>query len=73
MKYSYTREMRCNEEIGEYAAFAIMAMNGTVCIRYIAEVFLEEEKARTFVSLCNRLKLDPLHLEDAIYDAIAAE
>lgn len=49
MKYSYTKEVRRNEEIGEYVAFAIMVMNGTVCIRYIAEVFLEEEKARTFV------------------------
>ncbi len=70
MNYSYIKEEGKTQESKPYTAFSVVAMEGAACIYSVKEAFLDEKQAQRFVSLCNDLSLDPIHLLDAVYDAI---
>ncbi len=44
--------------------------NGRV-MRAIADIFFDKKRALHFVELCNRLQLDPIHLDDVIEDILS--
>ncbi len=37
---------------------------------FIPDVFLEEEEAARFVARCNKLSLDPSHLQEVLHDTL---
>jgi len=41
-------------------------------VRSVRDVFCDAADAERFIRLCNLLELNPVHLDDAIADAIAA-
>ncbi len=57
-KYVYGIELCCEKE-GEL-----------VRLNYISSVFTDEVSAKSFVELCNRLELSPVHFYDAVEDAV---
>ena len=54
----------------QYTAYnVIVKMNNTVLTRF-SDVFFNEDAARHFVDMCNRLELDPMHVADVIDDVL---
>lgn len=74
MNYQVVQESLWTREIGRYTSYGVCAwhMEGErrVVLAHISDVFLNEETALNFVDRCNRLKLDLIHLSDAIEDAL---
>ena len=73
----YTSE--CSDsETGDYISYAIIAVrikenDGAVTAEEICtvhDVFLNESRAREFAGICNELGLSPVHIYDAVQDAI---
>lgn len=58
--YVYGIELCCEKE-GEL-----------VRLNYISSVFTDEVSAKSFVELCNRLELSPVHFYDAVEDAVSS-
>lgn len=70
-EYERKKEQFTDPDFGTYTAYAVVVkVQGTV-VRCISDVFLSEAVADQFISLCNKLELDPVHLEEAIEDALA--
>lgn len=76
--YDYIREECSDSETGDYISYAIIAVrikenDGAVTAEEICtvhDVFLNESRAREFVGICNELGLSPVHIYDAVQDAI---
>lgn len=76
--YDYIREECSDSETGDYISYAIIAVrikenDGAVTAEEICTVhdaFLNESRAREFVGICNELGLSPVHIYDAVQDAI---
>ena len=76
--YDYIREECSDSETGDYISYAIIAVrikenDGAVTAEEICtvhDVFLNESRAREFVGICNKLGLSPVHIYDAVQDAI---
>ena len=72
--YDVVRENHSDSEIGNYDAFGITAFRITdgakekLC--HIEDVFLNENKAKEFTQKCNDFQLSPVHIYDAMLDAI---
>lgn len=72
--YDVVKENHSNGEIGNYDSFGIAVfrvIDGTkekLC--HIEDVFLNESKAKEFTQRCNDFQLLPVHIYDAILDAI---
>ena len=70
--YQATTEELYDSDIGFYTAYGILALAPDepacpgCCFR---DVFHSRDEADRFADLCNRLKLSPLHLRDAVEDA----
>lgn len=43
----------------------------SIRVNYISGVFTDEDSAKSFVELCNRLELSPVHFYDAVEDAVS--
>lgn len=73
--YKMMRETLNCAEIGSYTAYGIaaykLADGEATLIKFISDVFLNENDAESFVKKCNELKLDIIHLCDVIEDFIA--
>lgn len=76
--YDYIREECSDSESGAYISYAIIAVRikentGVVTAEEICtvhDVFLNESRAREFAGICNELELSPVHIYDAVQDAI---
>lgn len=76
MNYTYT--LRTDELIDEagnhHLAYGITVLesNSLVIINSIPNIFLEQMRALEIITLCNSLKLNPVHLKDLAEDLIIA-
>ena len=70
MNYRMITERRQDTDAGWYMAYGIALFEGDRPVRYIPDVFLQREQALDLVECCNRLALDPIHLDDVIEDAL---
>lgn len=76
--YDYIREECSDSETGDYISYGIIAVRikendkavtaEAICTVY--DVFLNESRAREFAGICNELGLSPVHIYDAVQDAI---
>ena len=66
------KESLCSEDVGSFTTYGIGVCENNQRLEYISDVFLDQQKAKQFVVLCNRLQLDPLHLSDVIKDAVSS-
>lgn len=68
IKYKIVEEHLCNPEIGDYISYGVCVCRDTTqeveC--FVSDVFLEKEKAMTFVNQCNEMKLEAVHLPNVI-------
>jgi hypothetical protein len=73
--FQTTEEKLYHHDIGYYTAYGISALrvdnDQAEFITHVSDVFLEKEKAESFVRLCNELHLDLIHFFDVIEDAIS--
>lgn len=73
--YQVKKEILYHTETGFYTTFGIDAVrtisNHTILIHSISDVFLEQADAEEFVQICNDEELSPLHLHDAIENALS--
>lgn len=73
-RYSIIKEKLHTPDLGDYVSYGICAYliseNKNIEIAHISDVFLEKDDAVNFINLCNQLKLDPVHLNDAIENAL---
>ena len=72
VQYRTIRQALRSDEIGTYMAFGICVQNGASDSCCIPDVFLHEQEAKDFVARLNELQLSPIHLMDAIEDALNA-
>ena len=73
MRYYVIREILECEEIGKYKAYGIELREKGMVLRRVSDVFRTYKSAWRFCRRCNRFRLSPEHLDDAIEDAIAVE
>lgn len=72
--YDFIRENCSDSEIGEYVSYGIVVFRisgeakETLCT--VHDAFLSERKASEFTERCNKLGLSPVHIYDAVQDAI---
>lgn len=73
-KYSIEKENNFHKEIGNYTSYGIKVTlvnkNISQNIEYISDVFVDEKMAYDFINKCNKNKLEPVHIYDAIEDAL---
>ncbi len=67
MNYRICEETLLLEGIN-YISYGINLYNNGKCIKHIPNVFTDKITAETFINLCNKHKLSPIHLEDFIDD-----
>lgn len=72
--YDVVRENHSDSEIGNYDSFGITAFRiidgAKEKLCHIEDVFLNENKAKEFTQKCNDFQLSPVHIYDAVLDAI---
>lgn len=72
--YDFIREKYPEGEAGAYVSYGIVAIkisdNAKETICTVHDVFVNENKAKEFTCLCNKLNLSPVHIYDVIQDAI---
>ncbi|MDO4302146.1 MAG: DUF6514 family protein [Clostridia bacterium] len=69
VKYAIVKDTLSIEGIS-YNTYGIIVLFNNKPIRYISDIFLNENEIESFVSLCNELKLSPIHLDEVIDDII---
>lgn len=70
IQYLIIRETYTNPCTGQYKAYAVIVRKNLEAVAYVPDVFLKRKQAKRFITLCNRYALDPVHLFDAIEDAL---
>lgn len=71
--YRLRSDKKVDEEEGTgtvYTVYGIEVWEKGRCIQSIEDVFLDLHSAEEFVLLCNQLKLNRVHLMDAVMDAL---
>lgn len=72
--YQLVEESLWAEDVGIYNTFGICAYEAggksEKEVAHVSDIFLIREKAEQFVDMCNKLKLDVIHLLDVIEDMI---
>lgn len=75
--YQTVEETCWNPSVGMYRAFGICAYceekGEKQIIAHIKDVFFDQTTAQRLVDICNRLKLDVVHLYDVVEDALQQE
>lgn len=66
--YVVERDTKTNEDGEEYTCYGIKAYENNQIVNSLLDVFLNEPIAKDFADMCNRLQLNPIHLENAIED-----
>lgn len=71
-KYCIVKGLYINEENQRYISYGIVLFknkNGKfAAIRLLHDIFLDHQKAKDFVKLCNDNELSPIHLNDVLED-----
>lgn len=76
MNYTYRlrEDIIFDEEEKEYTVYGIEAIKSNNGIfQSFPDIFFSEEMGKTFVNLCNICKLEIIHLEDAVEDALTEQ
>lgn len=68
--YCIQEEKLYHKDLGYYTAFAIKAFQNNKLVEFVSDVFLDKEKANSFVRQCNELQVDLVHLYDVIDDIL---
>lgn len=70
--YKVVEENLQNSELGSYIAYGISVyLRATnIILISISDVFLERDKAKKLVELCNKNSLEPIHLREVVEDAV---
>ena len=68
--YRLRKDNFSNPDIGTYSSYGIDAVDeiSDAPVRSIMDISIEKEPLENLVSLCNKLQLDLLQLDDAIQD-----
>lgn len=69
-KYKLIKEKLYHENSGDYIAYGIAVYAGKTPIRKISDVSTDKHRVRKLCRLCNKLKLDPEHINDVVSDLI---
>ena len=72
IEYIAVKEEIKNEWGELYISYGIEVRADGHPIRQVHDITLNENDANDFASLCTRLKLDPIQLDEAIYDLLCA-
>ncbi|MBO5273443.1 MAG: hypothetical protein J6I45_02385 [Clostridia bacterium] len=72
IEYIAVKEEIKNESGELYISYGIEVREDGRTIRRVPDVTMNEKEANDFASLCTRLKLDPIQLDEAIYDLLCA-
>lgn len=64
-------DIEIDEDNREHAIYGITALDssGNV-LKTIKDIFFDKQKAENFVELCNKEKLELIHLQDAAEDVL---
>lgn len=70
--YRVIKENLINTETGSYTSYGIGVYNtkskSAICV--ISDVFISQEKAVLFTTMCNDMQLDIVHLPNVIEDCL---
>ncbi len=66
--YFIKEEIFENEEIGKYITYGVVIYQKDKAVREIYDVSTSKRKVMELCARCNRLKLDPMHIDDVIED-----
>lgn len=73
-EYCAEKEVLYNSQLGRYVSYGIgvyiVKEKSRKRLDYVSDVFLNEKDAVSFVLLCNSLGLEPVHLPEAIEEAL---
>lgn len=73
-EYCVEKEVLYNYQLGRYVSYGIgvylVKEKSRKRLEYVSDVFLSEKEALSFVRLCNSLDLEPVHLPEAIEEAL---
>ena len=73
LKYTYRlRENHCTDEDGTpvtVSGIEVFEDRSTAPILSYSDLFTRRDQAEELIGLCNRLDLDPVHLNDVVEDA----
>ena len=72
MKYEYRvrTDVVFDEDEHPHTVYGVELLDGGEVKRAVPDVFFDRQKADDFVGACNILHLRPIHLDDAVEDAI---
>lgn len=76
MSYTYYLNERviCDESGKQYIVYGIEAVSSTwIVLQSFPDIFFSKHKAEHLVDLCNKDKLDLVHLLDVVEDALAEQ
>ena len=70
--YKVIKENLQNCEFGNYVAYgiAVCLKSTNIILISISDVFLEKERAKKLVELCNKNNLELIHLKEVVEDAV---
>lgn len=68
MRYKIFKEEFIDEHGLQYFAYGIEFVKGEKTVNRISDITCSYQKIKKLCSLCNRLKLDELHLSDIVED-----
>lgn len=66
--YCVVEETLEKEEIGEYITYGIAICEDGKILRKISDISVSRQMVTELCERCNRLKLDPIHIDDVIED-----
>lgn len=70
--YRVIKENLINAETGSYTSYGIGVYHtkskSVICV--ISDVFISQEKAVSFIKMCNDMQLDIVHLPNVIEDCL---
>lgn len=76
MSYTYYLNERviCDESGKQYIVYGIEAVSSTgIVLQSFPDIFFSKHKVEHLVDLCNKDKLDLVHLLDVVEDALAEQ
>ena len=73
MLYSYQIKQGIvyDEEMAAHTTWGVLASENGTEVLCVPDIFLDRERAESFVEKCNKSQLSPIHLMDVIEDALA--
>ncbi len=71
VKYILRTDSTTDSRNQEYTIYGISAINGfKKILKTFPNIFFNKQKAEEFVKLCNEEKLELIHLQDVVEDAL---